>query len=264
MPSPPVRFDARDAARLERMYAAPEIVEQRVRTRAALAARPGETGLDVGCGPGLLACELAREVGPTGMITAFDTSPDMIEAARARAERDGIADRVAFTLGDAARLAFPTASFDFVVGVQVYLYVTQIERALTEAARVLRPAGRLVIVDTDWDSCVWLTSDPARHARVMAARLGHFAHPHLPPRLPKLLRAAGLTLTHASVIPILDLGDAPDSFSVGSIGTTRSIAIRHGASPEEAEAWEADLQSRTGDGDYFFSLNRFLFAAEKR
>lgn len=262
MPDWPPRgrsFDARAVARLERIYAAPGIVEQRARTRAALGALAGERGLDVGCGPGLLACELAREVGPTGLIVGIDSSPDMLAAAQARAAREGLEDRLQLRPGDAARLDFPADSFDFVVAVQVYLYVLEVEQALVEAARVLRPGGRLVIVDTDWDSCVWLTSDRDRHRRVMDARMAHFAHPHLPPRLPGLLQQAGLSLSHAAVIPLLELHDGPDSFSGDLIDVTADAALRHGIPSEETDAWKADLRRRTGDGEYFFSVNRFLF-----
>ncbi len=257
------KFDAQAAARLERMYAVPEIAEQRALTRAALGVRPGERGLDVGCGPGFLACELAREVGELGRIVAIDASRDMIAAARERVRRERLAERIELAVGDAAQLAFPRGSFDFVVGVQVYLYVADVEGALAEAARVLRPGGRFAVVDTDWDSCVWLTGDRARHRRVMEARVADFAQARLPPLLPRLLRKAGLELSQASVIPILSLRCEPGSFSAGIIGPTKESAIRQGVPREEAEAWEADLRGRTGDGEYFFSVNRFLFVATK-
>src|SRR5262249_25535240 len=109
----PVRFDAQAAARLERIYASPEIVEQRARTRAVLRIRPGERGLDIGCGPGFLSCELAREVGPSGRIVGIDASPEMLEAARARAAREGLADRLEVASGDAARLDFPAGALGF-------------------------------------------------------------------------------------------------------------------------------------------------------
>jgi SAM-dependent methyltransferase len=257
------RFDARAVARLEQMYAAPAIAEQRARTLAALRARPGERGLDVGCGPGFLACELAREVGAAGRVVGMDASPDMVAAARERARRAGLAGRIRLARGDATALPFAAGVFDFVVAVQVYLYVADVERALGEAARVLQPGGRLAVVDTDWDSCVWLTADRDRHRRVMEARMADFAQPHLPPRLPGLLRKAGLAPAEAAVIPVLDLRHDPASFSGGVIGATRDSAIRQGVPREAAEAWAADLRGRTGEGDYFFSVNRYLFVAAK-
>ena len=258
-----VKFGASDVDRLERVYAAPAIVAQRARTRAALGARPGERGLDVGCGPALLACELGHEVGPAGRVVGLDESPEMLWAARARITREGLTDRVEVRQGDAGRLDFPSASFDFVTVVQVYLYVADVASALAEAARVLRPGGRLAVVDTDWDSCVWLTADRERHHRVMEARLGHFTQRHLPPRLPGLLDGAGLRLAHAEAIPVLELGGGPDTFSGGLIEPTANLAIRYGILRDEAEGWKADLLARARGGEYFFSLTRYLFVATR-
>jgi SAM-dependent methyltransferase len=257
------KFGAREAARLETVYASPAIAAQRARTRAALGARPGERGLDVGCGPAFLACELGREVGPGGRIVGLDESPEMLEAARARIAREGLADRVEVREGDAVRLAFPAGAFDFVTAVQVYLYVPDVEGALAEAARVLRPGGRLAVVDTDWDSCVWLTADRDRHRRVMEARGGYFVQPHLPPRLPGLLGRAGLEIAHADAIPVLELDGSPGTFSGGLIGPTADLAVRYGVPRGEAEAWKADLLERAGGDEYFFSLTRYLFVATR-
>ena len=258
------KFDADDVARLERMYMSPQIAEQRARTRAVLAARAGEKGLDIGCGVGFLACEIAREVGSTGRVTGIDSSSGMVAAARNRAEREQLADRMKFLVGDAGSLDFPSATFDFAVAVQVYLYVIEIKQALAEAARVLRPGGRMVIVDTDWDSCLWRTSDRERHRRIIEARMRELAQPHLPPELPALLRQVGLTLDRVEVHPIINLRWERQSLSDGLIETTPGIVTRFGIDPVEAEAWVNDLRSRTAEGDYFFSLNRYLFLAKRR
>jgi ubiquinone/menaquinone biosynthesis C-methylase UbiE len=258
-----VKFGARDVDRLETVYSAPAIVAQRGRTRAAVGARSGERGLDVGCGPAFLACELGREVGPAGRVIGVDESSEMLEAARARIAREGLTDRVEVRQGDAGRLDFPSGSFDFVTGVQVYLYVTDVSGALAEAARVLRPGGRLAVVDTDWDSCVWLTTDRDRHRRVMEARLGNFVQRHLPPRLPGLLARAGLRLVHAEAIPVLELTGGSGTFSGGLIEPTANLAIRYGIARHDAEAWKADLLARASGGEYFFSLTRYLFVAAR-
>lgn len=245
------------------MYGAAPIVAQRARTRAALALQPGELGLDVGCGIGLLACEMAREVGPDGRVIGIDRSPEMVSAARQRAAREQLDGRTEFGVGDATRIEFPSASFAFAVAAQVYLYVADIERAISEAARVLRPGGRLVIVDTDWDSCVWLTADRERHRRIIEARLREFGHAHLPPLLPRLLRQTGLDLVRVEAIPVVDLRYEHESFSAGLIEATPAIVTRFGVGPAEARAWLDDLTARTKLGEYFFSLNRYLFLAMK-
>ena len=84
--------------------------------------------------------ELGREVGPGGHIVGIDESPEMLEAARARIARERLSDRVEVRHGDAARLDFPAATFDFVTAVQVYLYVADVAGALRKPRVSFAPA----------------------------------------------------------------------------------------------------------------------------
>ena len=113
--------------------------------------------LDVGSGPGLLAAEMAAEVGPGGRVVGVDPSESMLALARGRT------DAAEFVAGGALELPVPDASFDVVVSTQVLEYVEDVAGALAEARRVLRPGGRLLVLDTDWDSIVW------QHGRPRAA-----------------------------------------------------------------------------------------------
>ena len=152
-------FDGAAAQRIEQVYLTPDIIEQRRATRALLRLRPGETVLDVGCGPGFLLAEMANELGAPGKLSGIDASADMIALARHRCAH---LPTIELREANALTLPFPDDIFDVVVSTQVYEYVADITTALQEARRVLLPGGRLLIVATDWESSVWNNSDEAR------------------------------------------------------------------------------------------------------
>jgi demethylmenaquinone methyltransferase/2-methoxy-6-polyprenyl-1,4-benzoquinol methylase len=117
---------------------------QRTAARAELGG--GDSALDVCCGTGDLALELARRVGPTGTVVGCDFSEPMLDLARAKAaQRDATAVR--FEWADALRLPYDDGSFDAVaVGFGVR-NLADLDRGLDEMTRVLKPAGRLVILE---------------------------------------------------------------------------------------------------------------------
>ncbi|MGZ0149421.1 methyltransferase domain-containing protein [Kribbella sp. WER1] len=253
------QFDARGSRRLEAAYLTPDMVEQRRAVRAALALRTGDRVLDIGVGPGLLAAEMAGEVGPDGRVCGIDISDSMLTIARTRAAVPG-GPEIEFTQASVDRIPYPAESFDVVVSTQVFEYVEDVAAALREVRRVLRPAGRVVLLDTDWDSIVWRSNDDARMARVLAAFDDHLADPHLPRTLADVLVKTGFTPTHRQVVPLLNAGYDERTFSDGLIDMIADFVPGHGGvTADEARAWADDLRG-LGDG-YFFSLNRYLFVA---
>jgi SAM-dependent methyltransferase len=254
-----LRFDAGVSRQVEAVYTAPDVVEQRRVVRAALALRPGDRVLDVGVGPGLLAAEMAPEVGPTGRICGIDVSDSMLAIASTRTDVPG-GPGIELELGSATNIPHPAESFDVVVSTQVLEYVDDVTDALFEVRRVLRPAGRVVLLDTDWGSVVWRSSDDARMGRVLTAFEEHLADPHLPRRLGDVLEKSGFTLTHLQVVPMLNVGYDAHSLSAGLIDIiTAFVPGRAGVAEEEVRAWADDL--RALGRSYFFSLNRYLFVA---
>ncbi len=170
-------YDNKAAAQLEQAYATTDMIVQREELRRSLRASAGESILDLGSGPGFLACELAQEVGATGRIVAVDISSEMNSIASKRIAAAGLGDRVDILEGDATALAFADAVFDAAVSTQVMEYLAEPDAALHQLVRVLRPGGRLVIVDTDWDSLVWAATDRRRAARIAAAWNEHLRRP---------------------------------------------------------------------------------------
>jgi len=130
------RYDARN-----RLFSADRDRAWRRRAAQRAALRPGQTALDLCTGTGKLAHELLPFVRPSGRVVGIDFSPAMLELARGREPE------VEFRLGDVTRLNEPDASVDAVtIGFGLRNLVDR-EAALREMFRVLRPGGRLVILE---------------------------------------------------------------------------------------------------------------------
>lgn len=110
----------------------------RMRALALVAAGPGMRVIDLACGPGTLSVRLAAMVSPGGEVVGVDLAPGMIALARAM----GIPG-TRFELMDIEHLAFDGESFDAAVCGHGFQFVPDLQGALREARRVLRPNGRL-------------------------------------------------------------------------------------------------------------------------
>jgi arsenite methyltransferase len=254
-------FDDRLAAQLETLYRTRDVLRRRRLVREALAARPGERVLDVGCGPGFYVAELLEQVGPAGSVTGVDASPQTLALARRRAEG---AANVELHLGDATDLPVGDGAFDAALSVQVLEYVADLDAALGELHRALRPGGRLVIWDVDWSTVSWHSADPGRMARVLAAWDGHLADPCLPRTLAARLRAAGFGDVRAQGHAFATAELTPDAYGGAVIPIIQAyVGGRGGVSGDEAGRW-ADEQRELGErGEFFFACVQCCFTATR-
>lgn len=121
--------------------------------------RPGQSLLDVGCGPGTITADLARLVAP-GRVTALERTDAALALAREEIARQGI-DTVEFMVGDVHDLLdIPDDHFDVVHAHQVLAHVADPSRALTEMRRVARPGGIVAVRDGDYGGFVWAPQVP--------------------------------------------------------------------------------------------------------
>jgi arsenite methyltransferase len=246
-----LQFDAETARRIEATYTTPDVVAQRREVRRLLALQPGERVVDIGAGPGFLAAEMAAE---GARVFAVEPSASMRELARARDVDFAVED------GSAEALPLPDGSVDAAVATQVLEYVPDVPGALAEIRRVLRPGGRVLLLDTDWDSVVWHSSDADRTRAVLAAWEEHLADPYLPRTLGGALREAGFAEVTPSVWPLFNAGADRGTFSNGLVPVIAAfVAGRRGVTAETAQGWVDDLDA-LGEAT-FFSINRYLFRA---
>lgn len=161
----------------------------RLRTADLAQLQPGETVLDVGCGTGSLAMEAYKRVGATGRVCGIDPGPRQVARARSKAGRASLP--IDFQIGVIEQLAFPDRSFDVVLSTLMMHHLPDdLKRlGLAEMARVLKPGGRLVIVD--FKRAEVQQGEPAQ---LGAGSLGL-------QDLPQLLQEAGFSQVESGDIP---------------------------------------------------------------
>ena len=256
-----LRFDEVATKGLLALYVTPDVVAQRAEFLSSLNPQTGDRVLDVGSGPGFLVSAIADAIGPLGIVRGVDISEPLLSVARSRCAH---LPWVEFRHADATRLPYPDGAFDCAISTQVLEYVRDTDVALAEIHRVLGPSGRVVIVDTDWDSIVWDSPNQERMGRILAAWEQHAANVRLPRTLANRLSRVGFRVQSQKVVPLFNPSYDPNTYSDRIIDLiVPFVAGRNGITRDEAEEWARDLRQAGKEGNYFFSLNRYLFIAQK-
>jgi len=127
---------------------------------------PGQSLLDVGCGPGTITIDLAERLAP-GRVVGVDSSDAVVVEARAAADlaraaagRPGLLDHLTFEMGDLFALDFEDGTFDVVHAHQVLQHVGDPVAALVEMGRVCRPGGIVAARDADYPAMTFFPPDP--------------------------------------------------------------------------------------------------------
>lgn len=249
MPTPDRPHDDRFLARLDRFDLTPDAAGLRARARALLRAGRGDTVVDVGCGAGRAAAEIAAE---GAHVVGVDRDPRMLDAARARHRGPE------FHQGDAYALPLPDGRVQGYRAEKVYHSLRDPARALAEARRVLTPGGRLVLLGQDWDAYMVDAADPGLTRAILASYADGMPDARAPRRQRALLLEAGfgevavegsvLLFTDAEVLPMLT-GLADAARDAGAVPADR------------AAAWADEQRGRAQEGRLFVAIPFFVVSA---
>jgi arsenite methyltransferase len=255
-------FDEEAARRIEAIYLIGDAVRRRRIVRDAVGASTAERILDVGCGPGFYCVELLEDVGPSGSVAGVDSSAAMLALA---ARRCAGHDNVELHEADATALPVEDGGFDAAISVQVQEYVRGVDTGLAELHRALRPGGRVLVFDIDWETLSVQTEDPRLTRRVLDAWDEHLAHRSLPRTLASRLRSGGFDDVRMEAHPFVTVEFDRDSYGAAVVPFIGAfVAGRQGIAEEEAQAWVAE-QRRLGErGEFYFAVIQSCFTARKR
>jgi ubiquinone/menaquinone biosynthesis C-methylase UbiE len=231
------------------------------RTFELLAVESGASILELGCGTGEDAQELARLVGPSGRVVGADRSETVIAEARERVASTTLP--VEFQVADAYDLPFPNATFDRCRADRVFHHLGHPHQALAELLRVTRPDGRVLLFDPDFETAIVDTPDRPLTRRLLNFFCDGFRDGWMGRRLPGLFREAGLTEIAVEPVTVL-LTDLSQANAVLALEETVSRAAEAGAVSESAAtAWIDGLRAASETDRFFAAVSGFIVAGRK-
>jgi arsenite methyltransferase len=256
-----LEFDAATTKLLDTAYQGSDFAKRRRASFDVVDPLPGDRILDLGCGPGLLTLELARAVGPKGLVFGLDPSPDMRATAVKRCEDEPV---VQIIDGSAQDIPFEDESLDKAVAVQVFEYFDNLEDPLKELRRVLRPGGRVVISDMHFGTWVWHSADSDRMERMMKIWDLHLADREVPEKLPALLKDNGFQNACTIPLTLFDTVLRPDGMARMLMILMSGYAQKNGQLPDaEIAAWLSEQESLAAEGRFFMAITHFITYAER-
>ena len=216
---------------------------------------PGLTVVDYGCGPGHLAVELARRVGPRGRVLALDLNREFLRRSTERAAAEGVAERVTVLPVTDDVLPLEPGSVDRVVSKNVLEYVDDPAHTLAQFRAVLRPGGLAHVIDSDWGLLAVEPLGPERCAALFAAARHAYKTPHIGRRLHGLFRGAGFRDIQLQVLANADLKGHMAAVVLNMVQYARASGKLPAA---ELDAIVAELRTAIETGDYLLLLPQFL------
>jgi SAM-dependent methyltransferase len=228
---------------------ASRFAERRKENYELLALAEGASVLDVGCGLGEVCADLVKLVGEGGTVVGVDLSEDLLGRAR---QQWGMLP-IRFEAGDAEALRIEDASFDAVYSERVVQHLSRPGTAIEEMARVLRPGGRLLVIDPAHSAAVVATDYPRVWEAIRACGLGQVRNPDAGLWLTEWMQTAGLEVQLHPVGLVAEDWSRFRSSALVDDGV--ALAVASGViTAVEAEEFMVEQQARSDRGVFAASV----------
>lgn len=228
--------------------------------------RPSELIVDLGCGSGEDVRVLSRLVSPGGKVWGIDSSRTMIDAAKERNSADPSSTEFAsieFVVGDAHSIPLPDGSVDACRCERLLQHVSDPEVVFQEMKRILRPGGRMVVLDTDWETFIIDSQNRTVTRKIAQAYSDVVANGWIGRQLPRLAKSAGFKGVE-NFSESVTSDDYDLLFSVMDLRSAVDEMVRNGTlTSTEAQEWLSEMAEGKRSSTFFFGVSTFGVFAEK-
>ena len=216
----------------------------------SLEPKPGQAILDIGCGGGHLVKRFGLTLGGGGRAVGLDISEDQLNNAR-----NLCADVTATELvvGDATDLHFPDDSFDAISSIQTLEYITDIELALKEIKRVIKPGGKIALVSVLWDLFQFHGPHLELNQLMLEVWKKHCPHQMLPMEIVRKLESIGFQNIEQRPIAILNTEFGENTYAYWAARLVATFAKTNGIDSDKVDTWLDQLSQSEKEGRFGFA-----------
>ena len=223
--------------------------------------KPGQRLLDVGCGTGDDVRALTAYVGTAGRVVGLDYSRTVLGEALKRSTRDHLP--VGFCRGDSCRLPFPDGAFDGVRSERMLQHLREPFQAIREMVRVVKPGGRVVDFDPDWNLVAIDSDNLPLTRKIVTFRADRITSGAVGRKLFAFFRDAGLldvvVVPMATVLPSFAMA-GPMLELEASVERAQEAGV---ITSREASAWLEEMKERDATGRFFCGLASYMVTGRK-
>jgi arsenite methyltransferase len=253
-----MKFD-RDVGRLQRLMAASIAgVSRRQAILDNLTIRSGDRIIDVGCGAGQLLGHLAKAVGETGEVIGLDPSGDQL--AQARTDCSDFTNVLLLERG-ADDTGLSDDCCDAATSTQALEYISDVDAALAEITRVLKPGASFVNVSILWDHFRFHGADTKLNDEIHEAFRAHCRHQMLPMELPGKLERLGYRHIRDRSLAFVITRRDDNSPARYTENVMANFALSQGVPEGDVKRWQSQLATAETEGRFGFASFPVLTSA---